>query len=357
MIISNEAIEWLDKNNLLDQSKANVENFKHIFNNCLKAKNEEILIIGDKGTETNKIAPIIAGTYYLAARELNLNAHLILQETKEKGKDADKRVIRGLADLRQNNIAILSLSKKLGKMGNLGNSFRTFAKENFHRFISATNLGNMEKEKIRDVLDAIDVDYKQLEKTAEMIKNRLDNTDEVRITTEAGTDLTVGIKGKKAVVNAGDYKEPGTGGNLPAGEVYIPPKWKNVSGKVVIDGSSATRYGTILIKNPVTLTIENGEIINIEGKEEAEILKETLDWAAKQAKHPWGIRRIGELGIGINPKAKIIGATIVDEKTLGTAHIAIGSNHWFGGTIYAIIHLDQVFKNPKIYIDNKLLKI
>ncbi|MBW2981410.1 aminopeptidase [Candidatus Woesearchaeota archaeon] len=357
MIISNEAIEWLDKNNLLEKAKENVENFKQIFQNCLDAEKEEILIVGDKGTETNKIAPIIAGSYFLAARELNLNAHLILQDTKAKGEKADEKVIKGLADLKQNNIAILSLSKKLGKMGNLGNSFRTFTKENFHKFISATNLGNLEKEKIKDVLEAMNVDYNQLQEKAMRIKNKLDNADEVRITTEAGTDLSVGIKGKKAIANAGDYKMQGTGGNIPAGEVYIPPKWKNVSGTVVIDGSSATKEGTILIKNPIKLTIENGEITDIEGKEEAEKLKATLDWACKKAKHPWGIRRIGELGIGINPKAKIIGATIVDEKTLGTAHIAIGSNHWFGGTIYAIIHLDQVFKNPKIYIDNELLEI
>ncbi len=357
MIISDEAIEWLDKNSILDQAKANVENFKYIFNNCLKAGQEDILIVGDKGTENNKIASIIAGAYYLAARELNLNAHLILQEAKAKGEKADKEIIKGLSDLKQNNIAILSLSKKLGKMGDLGKSFRTFAKENFHRFISATNLGNLNKNKIQDVLDAINIDYKELEERAVKIKDVLDNAEEVRITTEAGTDLTIGIKGKKAIINAGNYNAPGTGGNLPAGEVYIPPKWKNAAGKVVIDGSSATRQGTILIKEPITLTIENGEIKDIEGGEEAEILKETLDWAEKNAKHPWGIRRIGELGIGINPKAKIIGATIVDEKTLGTAHIGIGSNHWFGGTIYAIVHLDQVFKNPKIYIDNKLLEI
>ena len=125
----------------------------------------------------------------------------------------------------------------------------------------------------------------------------------------------------------------------------------------MIDGSSANRYGTQLIKDPITLTIEEGEIVKIEGGEEAKKLQETLDWAYKKAKHPWGVKRIAELGIGINPNAKIIGATIIDEKKLGTAHIGIGSNHWFGGTIYAILHLDQVFRNPKIYIDNKLLKI
>jgi len=182
-------------------------------------------------------------------------------------------------------------------------------------------------------------------------------TETVRITTDAGTDLTMGIKDKQAINNCGDYTELQSGGNIPAGEVYIPPKWKNVEGKVVIDGSSAYRYGTQLIKEPITLTVEKDEVTKIEGGQEANNLIETLEWAYKKAKHPWGIRRVGELGIGINPGSKVIGSTLIDEKTKGTAHIAIGSNYWFGGTIYAIIHLDQIFKNPIIEIDGEELKI
>ncbi|MBR9691306.1 aminopeptidase, partial [Candidatus Woesearchaeota archaeon] len=155
----------------------------------------------------------------------------------------------------------------------------------------------------------------------------------------------------------GDYKNPGKGGNIPAGEVYLAPKWKSVEGTLVIDASSAYRKGTQLIEKPILLDISKGEIVNITGGEEADNLRNTLEWACNKAKYPWGIKRVGELGIGINPNAKVIGATMVDEKVKGTAHIGIGSNYWFGGTIYAIIHFDQVFNNPKIYIDGKLLKI
>ena len=108
---------------------------------------------------------------------------------------------------------------------------------------------------------------------------------------------------------------------------------------------------------PITLKIKEGNITEISGGEEAKELEDTLKWAASMAKHPGSVRRICELGIGLNPKAKLIGATIVDDKVLGTAHIGIGSNYWFGGNIYAIIHLDQVFKNPKVYFDGKLMEI
>ncbi len=93
------------------------------------------------------------------------------------------------------------------------------------------------------------------------------------------------------------------------------------------------------------------------GGKEAKELENTLNWAASVAKHPGSVRRICELGIGLNPKAKIIGATIVDDKVLGTAHVGIGSNYWFGGNIYAIIHIDQVFKAPKIEFDGKVMEI
>jgi hypothetical protein len=37
--------------------------------------------------------------------------------------------------------------------------------------------------------------------------------------------------------------------------------------------------------------------------------------------------------------------------------VGIGSNYWFGGNIYAIIHLDQVFKKPKIKFDGKVIEL
>ena len=145
---------------------------------------------------------------------------------------------------------------------------------------------------------------------------------------------------------------------MPAGEVYIPPRAKkDIHGKVVIDGSIRTHEGTFILKRPITLTIENDEVINIAGFKQARMLEQSLQKIVLKSKYGWGVKRIGELGIGINPKAKIVGVTIVDEKSLGTAHVAIGSNAWFGGTIYAINHYDQVFKKPKIYVDDKILKI
>jgi len=354
---SDEFLDWLEKNKLLSIAKNNSVYLKKVLQDCLAIKDEEVLIIADKGFEDKKIAPALAGSYYFAAKDLGLKTKILIQEPKFKGDLADKEVIETLYNFNRKNVIILALSNKLGSIKELGNSFRVYASENYHRFISSTSLGRLSLDKFPDIIKVINVDYQKMHETGVKLKEKLDNAETIQVKTDKGTDLTIGIKGKEAVLNTGLYTKPRTGGNVPAGEVYIAPKWKNVEGKVVIDASSSYIKGTQLIKEPITLTIEKDEVVKIEGGKEADNLRETLDWAAQKAKYPWGVRRIGEFGIGINPNADIIGATIVDEKKLGTAHVAIGSNYWFGGTIYAIIHLDQVFHNPKIYIDGKLLKI
>ena len=354
---SKDCLQWLEKQKLLDIAKANSIHFQTVLKKCLAAKNENILILSDYGHEGKQVAPLMAASYYFAAKELGLKPHLVLQDARIKGEKASKDITDALYELRNENIILVCMSQRMGSLSReLGKSYRAFAKGHGHRWASALKLGDLDTDKFKHLVDAVDIDYEKLQQTAERIKSQLDDASEVHITTEAGTDLYMDIQGKKAKCNAGNYQEKTTGGNIPAGEVYIPPNWKNVNGTVVIDGSSSYRYGTQLIKEPIKITIKKDEVVDIQGSKEAQNLKETFEWAAKRAKHPWGIKRLGELGIGINPKASIIGATIIDEKALGTAHIAFGSNYWFGGTIYAIVHLDQIFRNPRILVDGKELE-
>jgi len=352
-----ESLKWLKDNSLYDLSQKLSLSIKKVFAPCLGVKDEKILVVGDKGFKNKNVAAVMSGAYYLAAKQLNLDAKLVLQGVKSRGDIAEEDAVASLSELKDGNIIILNMSDKLGNIQELGKSFRRWVKKKSHRFVSAMSLGDLQTDKISLIADAIDVNYKPFQAHHEKLKKLFDDADEIRITTEAGTDLRYNIKGISGIAADGNYTLPGSGGNLPAGEVYAPPNGKRVEGTVVIDGSSRVQNGTIIVKNPITLKIIGGNITEISGKEEAKELQDTLNWAASVAKHPGSVRRICELGIGLNNKAKIIGATIVDDKVLGTAHIGIGSNYWFGGNIYAIIHLDQVFKNPKVYFDGKLADI
>ena len=352
-----ESLNWLKKNNLYELSEKLTLQIKKVFAPCLGVKDEKILVVGDTGSENRNIAAVLSGAYYLAAQQLSLDAKLVFQKVKSRGDVADEDVISSLSDLPGSNVIILNLSDKLGNIKDLGKSFRRWVKKKNHRFVSAMSLGDLKTDKTGLITDAMDVSYKPFQENHKKLKKQFDNTDEIHITTEAGTDLYYNIKGINGIVADGNYTAPGSGGNLPAGEVYAPPNGKRIEGKIVIDGSSRVQNGTLLIKEPITLKVKDGNIIEMSGGKEAKELENTLNWAASVAKHPGSVRRICELGIGLNPKAKIIGATIVDDKVLGTAHVGIGSNYWFGGNIYAIIHLDQVFRNPKIYFDGKLVEI
>lgn len=357
---SKEFFNWLEKNNLMGYVKENFQYFKKVFQDCLNAEKEEVLIVGDRGYSEKNIAALSSACYYLAAKELGLKTNLIVQEPKKRGEKTDKIVVNALSQLRENSMILFNLSNKLGDIGKFGKSYRKFAKKYNHRFVSLTSAGFLPNEFFQDIIRAIDIDYKELQLRGAKIKNKLDISNEIHVTTKLGTDLHIDIKGMKAVSNDGNYSLPGSGGNMPCGEVYIPPRGKfGVEGRVVIDGSTRHGDGTSLIKENdlITLEIEKGGITEIKGGESAKLLQETIDWAHTKAKYPWGLKKIGEFGIGINPNARIIGSTIIDEKSLGTAHIAIGSNAWFGGKIYAIIHLDQIFRNPIIKIDGELLEI
>lgn len=352
-----EALQWLKKNKLYDVSTKIYTPLKKVYSTCLGITNEKILIIGDMGYGNCRVAPTLACAYYLAAKKLNFNIKLILQKFKITGEEADRDVIESISNLDKGSVIIITASNHLGSLDYLGKSFRNLCKKNNYRFISALSLGGLSTSEITKIIEAIDINYKILQIKQRKVKELLDQAKELHITTNSGTDLYIGIKGMKAISADGDYTKPGIGGNLPAGEVYIPPCGKEIEGKIVIDGSSKNRVATVIVKKPINITIEKGSIVEISGGKEAKMLEETLEWVSSKVKHPALVRRIGEFGIGFNPKARIIGSTLVDEKVLGTAHIGIGSNYWFGGNIYTIIHLDQVFKEPKIFVDNELLKI
>lgn len=331
--------------------------FLRVLKSCLKVKDEEILIVSDYGEGENKLAPMIGYGYYQAAINKGFKSRIIFQEVKKGFMQADESVVRALRMLEKNSVLVLSLSNKLGRLGRLGKSFRSFCRERSCHFISASGLGGLNSAKFELFMESLNVNYSRMRKYGLKLKAKLDKAKEIRVKTDKGTDITFDVEGKEAVANTGDYKETGSGGNVPAGEVYIPPRGlEGVNGVVVVDGSLKTEEGTRLLKEPLKLMVEKGRVVKIEG-EFRDLLEKTLVKAEDRAKYPERVRLVGELGIGINPKAVLMGSSILDEKVLGTAHIGIGSNYWFGGEVRTIVHLDQVFMNPKILVDGELVKV
>jgi aminopeptidase len=345
----------LSKEIISDVEKKSVY-FSKIYKNCLKVKNEDVIIITDYGTEISKLPSMMGAGYYLAAKEKGLNVNILFQGVKKGFMQADDHIIQAINRLDKKSIIVLALSNKLGRMGQ-EKSFRGYCKEKGHRFISSTGLGDVKTNYFDLFLEAMSVNYKRLQKRGYTIKKKWDKASIINVKTDAGTDLTFNVEGKVAISNTGEYGEDGNGGNMPCGEVYIPPfGFEGVEGQVVVDASMKTDSGALLVQDPLTLKIQKGRIVKIEGKH-AHLLEATLRKFEDRAKYPHRVRQIGELGVGINPGAVVIGSMIMDEKVMGTGHIAIGSNYWFGGDIKTIFHGDQVFKSPKYYVDGKKMDL
>jgi len=352
-----ECLQWLKKEGILDIAQKHYKSISKVFKECLAIKKgENILILGDTGIKGNNLSAALSACYYLYAKEKGFKVELVMGESKTRGDVADEDIKNALLDFPPYNIVVTNLSDRLGSLGKK-KSYRRICRDKPFKFITTTSLGYIPTGYLTQLMNLFNIDYKSLRRRQNRLKTYLDNADEIVIKTDAGTNIKMDVRGVKAISADGSFKEYGQGGNLPAGEVYLYPNENKVNGKFIIDASSRNRFKTELIREPITVKVKKGMITKIEGGVEADLYKDSLKWAADRAKYPSRVKKIAELGIGMNKHAKVIGTTIIDEKAFGTAHIASGSNYWFGGTIRTIIHLDQVFRNPQVYVDGKLLKI
>lgn len=162
---------------------------------------------------------------------------------------------------------------------------------------------------------------------------------EIRLMSDLGTDISFEVDTSKWNLDVGCCREQGCSTNLPAGEIYTAPE--NCKGTVVIDGSMA---GLKLLKNPIKIRVEEGLAVDVQGDRANEVLK-IINPLGDEA------RTIAELGIGTNPRARIIGVVLEDEKVRGTAHIALGDNSTIGGHVVAGVHLDAIIRKPRVFAD------
>ena len=339
---------------MLNADELDTNLFRRILRNNLNIQNEQVLIVGDQGHNGNPVSKILTEKYEEAVKAEGLSYEVFYKSITPLGT-VDNELGKKIKGLPERSIILVNVSQKMGRMDELL-SFRSYCRQQGHRFASSSNLSALSEEKLPYLLKVFGANYKDMVERSTKLKTVLDAAEEITIQAPSGTDLTFNMKGMKSVMNSGIYRNPGEGGNLPAGEVYLPPNLLGVNGTIVVDGSYRTKKGSKLIQDPLTLHVKESDVVKIEGGIEAADLRETLDWAKEGSKSPH-VLKIGELGIGINDQAKIIGCTVVDEKTLGTCHFAIGSNSWFGGPIKARIHLDQVLRNPKVFVDGKRLPV
>ena len=202
-----------------------------------------------------------------------------------------------------------------------------------------------------DILDnELSADYRAIADLTLALADWLEGRESVHITTPLGTDLRLSVQGRQWQPDTGVIRGQGVLGNLPAGEVYVAPLEDSAEGVLVIDKS----LPGFPLSEPVRLVFEKGRVTHIEGGEGAKHLEELIAEGERKPNGEWS-RVIGELGIGTNPRARLQGNLMTDEKVAGTIHVAIGRNTFFGGENSAPIHEDGVVGQPTMRVDGELL--
>ena len=148
---------------------------------------------------------------------------------------------------------------------------------------------------------------------------------EVLITSESGTDVSFEVDWKKwNKEDSGICNRPQMVTNLPAGKVFTNPKSGTMNGTIVVDGSCDAD----ILTEPLTLTIEEGIVVDVKGGSAAANIRQSFGEVAKKlrTREQDLLWTVAEAGFGVNPNARLLGNLLEDEKVLGTFYFSIGDS-------------------------------
>jgi leucyl aminopeptidase (aminopeptidase T) len=311
-----------------------IKGAKKLVDDCTKVKGGElVLVITDTGMPFS-IAECIA----MVARERGAEVMITLMSPRPvEGNDPPLPIVQAM---QCTNVIFMACSRSI-----FHSPSRIQAGKNGARGISITEF--TEDDMLRG---AIEADFLETKDLIDKVAEKLRGAKEAKITSPAGTDLYLDLKGRgEGVVALNNLcHEPGQFGVLIL-ESSTSPNVGTAQGVIVCD-ASITLLKPGLVNEPVRATVKDGMVTEITGGAEAQKLRDFL----AATKDPM-VYNVAELGIGLNPKAKMTGVQTQDEGVFGTCHIGIGSNITWGGKIKAATHFDFIMYSPKIELDGKVL--
>lgn len=193
-------------------------------------------------------------------------------------------------------------------------------------------------------------EVRELSELTQRVKQIFVKARRARITSAAGTDVTMSL-GQNPTLHVTDGiappgQQPGLGG-----QVSCIPNDGSAEGVVVIDRSiGADDYKEL--NEPVTLKVERGNVTSVAGGANADRLRRFLE----RMNDP-NIYHLTELGVGTNRRCRFTGvaAPAEDTHTLGCVSLAIGCDTHLGGKVPAGAHIDMTMRAPTLEMDGELV--
>ncbi len=184
----------------------------------------------------------------------------------------------------------------------------------------------------------------------------------MRVTSKAGTDLTMKLGNFATVPEYGYADEPGHWDHWPSGFLSTWANDGTATGKVVIDvGDMMFPFKMYVQSSPIVLDVSDGMITSITGGFEAQYLRTHLE-----SYNDPGAYAVSHIGWGLQPKAKWGGLGMRDKaQSLGMDARAFYGNFLFstgpnseaGGSNNSQCHVDIPMSNCSVYLDNEAMVI
>lgn len=146
---------------------------------------------------------------------------------------------------------------------------------------------------------------------------------EMRVTSPAGTDLTIDVSGAPAGSSWGYTSRPGSIAHWPGGLCLCFPAAGSVNGTLVLDHGDVNLTFKRYMESPVRLTIENDFITDIAGDGlDARLMSSYFEaWGDEEA------YAVSHVGWGMNPAARWDALTMYDKSQVnGTELRAFAGN-------------------------------
>ncbi|WP_423460161.1 leucyl aminopeptidase [Ottowia sp. VDI28] len=192
----------------------------------------------------------------------------------------------------------------------------------------------------------------------EYAKGLLEKASRMRITSDAGTDVTYKLGQYPVISEYGYTHEPGRWDHFPSGFAFTQGDDGGVEGRVVLQPGDILCAFKQYVQSPVTLEVRKGMVVEIIGEGmDAQLIRSYIDSFNDPRAYA-----ISHIGWGLNEKARWYQFSVTRQLPLehvmnalsfyGNVLFSLGPNLELGGTNDTACHLDLPMRRCNLWLDD-----
>lgn len=191
--------------------------------------------------------------------------------------------------------------------------------------------------------------------------DRLSSAKQMKVTSEAGTELSAELGEYPLLVQYGYVDEPGRWDHWPSAFVAAWPNEASAQGRVILSPGDSILPFKSYVRTPISLEIRDGYIREISGDFDARYLRDYID----SFNDPEGYA-VSHLGWGLHSRAHWTALGMYDKRQTnamdarsfsGNFQFSTGPNSEAGGNRHTPCHLDIPMLDCSVYLDGRPVAI